>query len=79
MPEPVSGSRAGQVDHIHVHHEHHGKGIAKAMIDLLCERADDLGWTKLVLNAPRLPEDSKKLYGQIASLADWSSFIIRFE
>ena len=35
LPEPVSGMRAGQVDHIYVHHDHRGKGIAKALIDVL--------------------------------------------
>ncbi|MHC5305965.1 GNAT family N-acetyltransferase [Bartonella sp. LJL80] len=79
LPEPVSGLRAGQVDHIHVHHAHQGKGIAKAMIDLLCDRAEDRGWTKLVLNAPRLPEDGKKLYEQIAAKGDWAGFVIRFD
>ena len=79
LPEPVSGLRAGQVDHIHVHHEHQGKGIAKAMIDVLCEKADDRSWSKLVLNAPRLPEDGKKLYEQIASRGDWTCYVIRFE
>lgn len=79
LPEPVSGLRAGQVDHIHVHHAHQGKGIAKAMIDVLCEKAEERGWSKLMLNAPRLPEDGKILYEKIAAPADSSSFVIRFD
>ena len=78
-PEPVSGLRAGQVDHIHVHHAYQGKGIAKAMIDLLCDKAEERGWIKLILNAPRVPEDGRKLYGQIALKGDWTGYIIRFD
>ncbi len=78
-PEPVSGLRAGQVDHIHVHHAYQGKGIAKAMIDLLCDKAEERGWIKLILNAPRIPEDGRKLYEQIAAKGDWTGYIIRFD
>ncbi|WP_295735035.1 GNAT family N-acetyltransferase [uncultured Bartonella sp.] len=78
-PEPVSGLRAGQVDHIHVHHAYQGKGIAKAMIDLLCDKAEERGWIKLILNAPRVPEDGRKLYEQIALKGDWTGYIIRFD
>lgn len=78
LPEPVSGMRAGQVDHIYVHHEHRGKGIAKALIDVLADKAEERGWSKLMLNAPRVPEDGRKLYEQVATAADWSSYVIRF-
>jgi len=79
MPEPVSGMRCGVVDHIYVHHDHRNKGIAKALIDLLADQAEERGWSKLILNAPRQPEDGRKLYEQIAAPADWSSYIIRFD
>ena len=79
LPEPVSGRRAVEVNHIDVHHAYQGKGIAKAMIDLLCDKAEERGWTKLILNAPRVPEDGRKLYEQIAVKGDWSGFIIRFD
>lgn len=79
LPDPVSGLRNGQVDHIHVQHTHQGKGIAKAMIDLLCDEAEERGWIKLILNAPRIPEDGKKLYEQMAAKNDWTSFIIHFD
>lgn len=78
LPEPVSGMRAGQVDHIYVHHDHRGKGIAKALIDVLADKAEERGWSKLMLNAPRVPEDGRKLYEQVAIAADWSSYVIRF-
>ena len=78
LPEPVTGLRAGQVDHIYVNHEHRGKGIAKALIDVLADKAEERSWSKLILNAPRVPEDGRKLYEQIATAADWSSFVIRF-
>ncbi len=78
LPEPVSGLRAAQVDHIYVHHDHRGKGIAKALIDVLADKAEERSWSKLVLNAPRVPEDGRKLYEQIAASADWSSYVIRF-
>lgn len=79
MPEPVSGMRCGACDHIYVHHDHRAKGIAKALIDVLADQAEDRAWTRLMLNAPRLPEDGRKLYEQIAAPADWSSFVIRFD
>lgn len=78
LPDPVSGHRCGQVDHLYVHHDHRGKGIAKALIDLLCDQAEDRGWTRLTLNAPRQPEDGRRLYEQIAVPADWTAHIIRF-
>ena len=79
IPDPISGMRCGVVDHIYVHHEHRKKGIAKALIDLLAEDAEERGWTRLVLNAPRHPEDGRKLYEQIAAPADWTSYVLRFE
>lgn len=79
MPEPVSGMRCGACDHIYVHHEHRAKGIAKALIDVLADQAEERGWTRLMLNAPRQPEDGRKLYEQIAAPADWTSFVIRFD
>ena len=79
MPEPVSGMRCGVVDHVYVHHDHRNKGIAKALVDLLADQAEERGWSRLILNAPRQPEDGRKLYEQIAAPADWSSFIIRFD
>ena len=78
LPEPVSGMRAGQVDHIYVHHDHRKKAIAKALIDVLADKAEERTWSKLSLNAPRQPEDGRKLYEQVAATADWSSFVIRF-
>jgi GNAT superfamily N-acetyltransferase len=79
MPDPVSGLRFGVCDHIYVHHDHRAKGIAKALIDVLADQAEDRGWTRLVLNAPRQPEDGRKLYEQIAAPAEWLSFVIRFD
>ncbi|MCB1383623.1 MAG: GNAT family N-acetyltransferase [Notoacmeibacter sp.] len=79
VPEPVSGMRAGVSDHIYVHHLHRGKGIAKALVDVLADQAEDRGWTKLHLHAPRHPEDGRKLYERIAAPADWTSYIIRFD
>ena len=79
QPEPVSGMRCGVVDHIYVHHDHRQKGIAKALVDVLADQAEERGWSKLILNAPRQPEDGRKLYEQIAAPADWSSFVIRFD
>lgn len=77
LPEPVSGMRAGQLDHIYVHHDYRGQGIAKTFIDVLADKADERSWAKIILNAPRQPEDGRKLYETVASPADWSSFVIR--
>lgn len=79
LPDPISGLRCGQVDHLYVHHDHRKKGIAKALIDLLADQAEERGWSRLVLNAPRQPEDGRKLYERIASPADWTAHVIRFE
>lgn len=79
LPEPVSGMRCGVCDHIYVHHDHRSKGIAKAMVDVLADQAEERGWSKLMLSAPRQPEDGRKLYEQIAAPADWTSYVIRFD
>lgn len=79
LPDPVTGMRCGQVDHLYVSHLHRNMGIAQAMIDMLSEESDARGWSRLVLNAPRLPEDGRKLYEKIAAKADFSSWEIRFD
>lgn len=79
LPDPVTGMRIGQVDHLYVHHEHRRKGIAESMIDLLCEESDSRGWSRLVLTAPRLPEEGRKLYEKLAVTADWASFVLPFD
>ena len=79
LPDPVTGLRCGQVDHLYVHHDHRKKGIAKALIDLLADQAEERGWSRLALNAPRQPEDGRKLYEQIAAPADWTAFVIRYD
>ena len=79
LPDPVSGLRTGQVDHLYVHHDHRSKGIAKALVDLLADQAEERGWARLVLNAPRQPEDGRRLYEQIAVPAEWTSYVIHFE
>ena len=79
LPDPVSGLRSGVVDHLFVHHDHRGQGIARALIDLLVDEAESRGWVRLVLNAPRQPEDGRKLYEQIAAPADWTSYVLRFD
>ena len=79
LPDPVTGMRFGQVDHLYVHHEQRRKGIAKAMIDVLSEDGELRGWSKLVLNAPRQPEEGRKLYESIAATGDWAAFVIHFD
>jgi GNAT superfamily N-acetyltransferase len=79
LPEPVSGLRAGQCDHIYVHHDHRGKGIAKALVDVLAEQAGSRGWSKLMLNAPKTPETARKVFESIGLPADWHSYVLRFE
>jgi len=79
LPDPVSGLRTGVVDHLFVHHDHRSKGIGRSLIDLLADEADTRGWARLVLNAPRQPEDGRKLYEQISAPADWTSHVIRFD
>ena len=79
LPDPVSGMRCGQLDHLYVHHDHRKKGIAKALVDLLSDQAEERGWVRLVLNAPRQPEDGRKLYEQIAAPADWMPYVIRYD
>lgn len=79
LPDPVSGLRIGVEDHLYVHHDHRNKGIGRSLIDLLADEADSRGWVHLVLNAPRQPEDGRKLYEQIAVPADWTSYVIRFD
>ncbi|GIL00516.1 MAG: hypothetical protein BroJett030_04150 [Alphaproteobacteria bacterium] len=78
LPEPVSGMRAGQADHIYVHHEHRGKGIAKALVDVLADQAETRGWSRLVLNAPRKPDTGRRVFEAVAEPADWRSFVVNF-
>ena len=78
LPEPVSGMRYGMADHIFVHQDVRGQGIAKAMVDVLADHGHERGWNRLVLNAPRQPEDGRKLYEQVAAPADWTSYMIDF-
>lgn len=78
LPEPVSGARCGQVDHVYVADDYRKLGVARAMIDVLAEESESRGWSKLVLNAPRRPQDGRRLYEKIAVKADSTSWIIRF-
>lgn len=79
LPEPVSGLRYGLLEHLHVHHAHRGKGIAKALIDVVGDQAEERGWARLVLNAPRQPAEGRKLYERVAVPADWISYVIHFD
>lgn len=79
LPEPVSGMRAGQADHLYVHHDHRGKGIAKALVDVLADQAVARGWAKLMLNAPRQPDTGRKVFEAVAAPADWHSYVLRFD
>lgn len=79
LPDPVTGMRLGQVDHLYVSHLHRNMGIAQAMIDMLAEEADAHGWSRIILNAPRQPEEGRKLYEKLATKADFSSWELRFD
>ena len=47
LPDPVTGMRIGQVDHLYVSHLHRNMGIAQAMIDMLVEESDAHGWERI--------------------------------
>ncbi|WEX09946.1 GNAT family N-acetyltransferase [Chelativorans sp. AA-79] len=79
LPDPLSGLRYGLVEHVYVHHDHRGKGIARALIDVIGDQAEERSWTRLVLQAPRQPVEGRKLYEQIAVPADWTTHVIRFD
>jgi GNAT superfamily N-acetyltransferase len=79
LPDPVTGMRCGQVDHLYVSHLHRKMGIAQAMIDMLAEESDARGWSRIILNAPRQPEEGRKLYEKLATKADFSSWELRFD
>ncbi len=79
LPEPVSGLRCGQADHIYVHHDHRGKGIAKALVDVLADQATGRGWSRLMLNAPKMPDQGKRVFEAVAVPADWHSYVLRFD
>jgi GNAT superfamily N-acetyltransferase len=79
LPDPVTGMRHGQVDHLYVSHERRGLGIARAMIDMLAEESDTRAWSKLVLNAPRQPEDGRRLYEKMGQPAEFTSWEIHFD
>lgn len=79
LPDPVSGLRYGHAEHVYVHHDHRGKGIAKALIDVVADMAEERGWSRLVLSAPRQPAEGRRLYEQVAVPADWTTHVIRFD
>jgi len=62
-----------------VHHNHRGKGIAKAMVDVLADQSEERGWSKLVLNAPKTPDTGRKVFEKMAAQGDWHSYILRFD
>jgi len=78
LPDPVTGLRYALLEHVYVHHDHRGKGIARAIIDVIADQAEERGWGRLVLNAPRQLE-GRKLYEQLAGPADWNSYVLRFD
>ena len=78
LPDLVTGQRAGQADHIYVHHAHTGNGIARAMVDVLADQGENRGWQKLTLNAPRSSETGMSLFQSIAAPADQMSFELKF-
>ncbi|MBL4598632.1 MAG: GNAT family N-acetyltransferase [Rhizobiaceae bacterium] len=78
LPDPISGKRAGQVDHIYVHHEHMGNGIAQAMLDVLADQGENRGWRKLTLNSPHSSEVARHLFQSVATPANQISFEVIF-
>jgi len=78
LPDPVTGLRYALLEHAYVHHDHRGKGIARALIDVIADQAEERGWGRMVLNAPRQLE-GRKLYEQLAAPADWNSYVLRFD
>ncbi len=54
-------------------------GIAKALIDLVSDQAEDRGWAKLVLNAPRQSLEGRRLFERLAAPSDWTSHVIRYD
>jgi len=79
LPDPVTGQRAGQADHIYVHHAHMGKGIARAMVDVLADQGEKRGWQRLILNSPRSSETGMNLFQSIAAPADQMSFELQLK
>ena len=79
LPDPVTGLRYGLLEHLYVHHEHRRKGIAKALVDVLGDQAEDRGWAKLVLNAPRHSLEGRRLFERIAVPSDWTSHVILYD
>ena len=55
LPDPVSGRR-GACDHLYVDHGVRANGIARALIDVLVDQAEERGWATLTLSAPRHAE-----------------------
>ena len=78
LPDPLTGKRAGQADHFYVHHDHRGKGIAKALVDVLAEQGESRGWQKLLLNAPKSSEVGNRVFSELAAPGEHSSYELKF-
>jgi GNAT superfamily N-acetyltransferase len=48
LPDPVTGLRYALLEHAYVHHDHRGKGIARALIDVIADQAEERGWGRMV-------------------------------
>ena len=78
LPDPITGKRAGMSDHVYVHHAQRGKGIAKALVDVLADLGEERGWSKLMLNAPSKPDTGRRVFEAVAEPSDWHSFVVHF-
>ena len=59
---------------------HETQPVEAVTVELVpAEEADAHGWSRIILNAPRQPEDGRKLYEKLATKADFSSWELRFD
>ena len=79
LPDPLSGLRAGMAEHVYVHHNHRGKGIGKALVDVLADQAENRNWSRLILGAPRHPENGRRVFEAVARPAEGFWFEMKFE
>ncbi len=79
LPEVVFARSCGQLDDLFVRPEARGRGVARALIDAVCNLGRGRHWSHLRWFVPEGDIVAIALYEGIAERADWRSYVIRLD